>query len=392
VEEVRYVQRVRKGGLTHLYFRKGDYREGPLTSADGSEELKAEVAAILKRMDAVAVAQKPKAGTVGGMLRAYTGHDGKPGSAEFLGNARSTQAEYKRLGDEMFEDCGDHPLADVTQAWLREMRDAWALRGHRAANQRLQVLKNALAPAIDDEADHRIAGDPFAKLKNVKRPASAGEAHPSWTDDEVEAAIGFAIARGKPGLARAIALGRWAGFRRGTICAVPLHARISAFDAEGGKESRLLWTTEKRQVLCDKREDPRLTDLLGRTPSKALTIAYNAKGDPWKPRQLNQAVDRLMAALAKAGNVRAAADDEGEIYCPLDLHGLRHARGLELALAGASDAEIMGQLEHASPRAAQIYRRQAQRKALADQGQDRIDNVVKLKAARKARTAGEQKL
>ncbi|MDO9431634.1 MAG: site-specific integrase, partial [Phenylobacterium sp.] len=115
-------------------------------------------------------------------------------------------------------------------------------------------------------------------------------------------------------------------------------------------------------------------------------------GQPWKPRQLNQAIDRLMATLAKAGKARALTDDEGAVYCPLDIHGLRHARGLELALAGASDAEIMGQLEHASPRAAQIYRRQAQRKALADQGQDRIDNVVKLKAARKARTAGEQKL
>lgn len=382
MEKVKYVQRVKKGGLTHLYFRKGDYREGPLASPDGSDELRAEVAAILKRLEAVAVAQKPRPGTVGGMLRAYTGHEGKSGSAEFLSNARSTQAEYKRLADEMFEDCGDHPLSEVTQAWLREMRDAWALRGHRAANQRLQVLKNALAPAIDDEADHRITGDPFARLKGVKRPAGAAEAHPAWSDEEVEAAIAFAISRGKPGLARAIALGRWAGFRRGTICAIPLRARVSLPDAEGDIERRLNWLTEKRQVLCDKREDPRLTALLDRTPNKALTIAYNAKGDPWKPRQLNQAIDRLMAALAKAGKVRAAETEDGEVYCPLDIHGLRHARGLELALAGASDAEIMGQLEHASPRAAQIYRRQAQRKALADQAQTRIDNVVKLKAAK----------
>ncbi len=54
-------------------------------------------------------------------------------------------------------------------------------------------------------------------------------------------------------------------------------------------------------------------------------------------------------------------------------------------MAGASDAQIMSQLEHATDRAAKIYRRQADRRKMADAGQDKIDNVVKLKAARKAK-------
>lgn len=376
MEKVRYVQRVKKGGLTHLYFRKGDHREGPLASPDGSQALLDEVQAILDRLAAAGVAQRPRAGTVGGMLKVYNR------SAEFLSNARSTQADYQRLIDELTEDCGDHALSEVTQAWLREMRDAWALRGHRAANLRLQVLKNALAPAIDDDTDHRVPGDPFAKLKNVKRPASAGEAHPIWEDAEVEAAIELAIKRGRPGLARAIALGRWAGFRRGTLCTIPRNARTTGHDDQGRPHRRLFWITEKRKVLCDKREDPRLTALLKRTADKALTLTYNADGNPWKPRQLNQALDRLIEALAKDGKAR---DN-------LTIHGLRHSRGIELALAGASDAEIMGQLEHATPRAAQIYRRQAERRRLADQAQDRVDNVVKLKARQKARTAAERKM
>ena len=45
----------------------------------------------------------------------------------------------------------------------------------------------------------------------------------------------------------------------------------------------------------------------------------------------------------------------------------------------------MAQLEHATGRAAKIYRRQAERRQLADAGQDHIDNVVKLKNARKAK-------
>lgn len=389
MEKVRYVQRVRKGELIHLYFRKGDYREGPLTSPEGSQALKDEVAAILARLVAVEAAQTPKAGTVGGMLRDYTGDAPKnPGdrpkgaSAEFLALARSTQAEYHRLADELQEDCGDQPLAEVTQAWVREMRDAWALRGHRAAAQRLQVLKNALAAAIDDETDHRIPGDPFHKLKKVRRPADAGEAHPIWSDAEVTAGIEEAIRRGRHGLARALALGRYGGFRRGTICAIPTRARTTGFDDQGRAHARLYWITEKKKVLCDKREDPRLTAILAETPDRALTIAYNADGNPWKPRQLNQAIDRLMASLAKLGRVRASTADDGEVYCPLDIHGLRHARGVELAEAGSSDAEIMGQLEHASPRAAQIYRKQAQRRRLADSAQDRVDNVVRLRARR----------
>ncbi len=86
------------------------------------------------------------------------------------------------------------------------MRGAWAVRGYKAANDRRQVLKNALDPAIVDD---RIPGDPFAKVKKLKPPHGKGEAHPAWEDHEVEAAIEDAIARRRPGLARAIALGRW---------------------------------------------------------------------------------------------------------------------------------------------------------------------------------------
>jgi integrase len=74
------------------------------------------------------------------------------------------------------------------------------------------------------------------------------------------------------------------------------------------------------------------------TPNRALTIAYNADSQPWKPCVLNQAVTRLLEALAREGKARAN----------LTPHGLRHSRGVELEMAGASDAEIMSQLEHAT--------------------------------------------
>lgn len=382
VARVPYIQRIRRGGETYCYFRKGDYREGPLASADGTPELQAEVDAILARLTkAQEAAAKPSPNTIGGMLKAYNK------SAEYLSNARSTQDSYQYHIDEMIADFGDVMLFEVTHPWLRELRDAWAVRGHRAANIRMQVLKNALAPAIDDQADTRIKGDPFHKLPKVKRPHGAPEAHPMWEDHEVEAAIEDAIKRNTPGLARAIGLGRWGGFRRGTICAIPLNARPIGYDDNGVAHTRLYWLTEKGEVRCDKREDPRLTALMARTANAAMTIAYNADGRPWKERQLNQAIDRLMARLAQAGKVRAAVTDAGEVYCPLDIHGLRHARGVEIAMAGGSDAEIMSQLEHATDRAAKIYRRQADRRRMADGAQDRIDRVVSLREARKTQDA-----
>ena len=365
MDQVRYVQRIRRRtGVVDLYFRKRGHREGPLRSRDGSLELKAEVDAILARIARAHAAQTPKAGTVGGAIQRYRK------SADFIRLARSTQKEYERLLREIEADVGEVRLEEVDKGWITELRDLWAPRGYKAANDRLQVLKNALAPAVNDE---RIKADPFLKLKKLAPPHSADEVNLAWTDEDVDAFIALALQRKMPGLARAVALGRWAGFRRGTICNIPLNARVLAQNDDGLPQRRLYWTTEKRKVLCDKREDGRLSALLESTPAKALTIAYDQKGQPWKQRALNQAVARLIGALAQSGHARPN----------LSPHGLRHARGLELAYAGASDAEIMAQLEHSSERAAKIYRRQAERRRMADSGQDRVDNVVAIKAQRK---------
>jgi integrase len=177
--------------------------------------------------------------------------------------------------------------------------------------------------------------------------------------------IADVIDRGQPGLARAIGLGRWAGFRRSTICEITEAGRI--LTNNGGIERRLRWITEKSGVMSDKPEDPRLTDLLDhRTWPEGDHLAYNKFGLPFAARQLSQALERVIGRLALDGDVR-----EG-----LTFHGLRHARGVELARAGASDAIIMAQLEHRTTHSARIYRRQAERATLADLGQDLINQKL----------------
>lgn len=350
---IRFVQRVISKGGTKLYFRRGAFRRA-LKSPDNTQALRDEVAAILAELALIDRAQTPIIGTLGGMLKTYNR------SADFLGLARDTQADYQRRIDEIDEDAGDMLLSDVDMALVAGMRDAWAARGYRVANLNLQVLKNALRPAI---IDGRIKSDPFQHIKKARRPHDAPESNVVWEEHEVEAVTQLAIDRKMPGLARAVGLGRWGGFRRGTICNLPLNARTLGFDDAGRSQRRLYWLTEKRRVVCDKPEDARLTALLDSTPNRSLTITYNNRGNRFQKRTLNQAVDRLIEALAKTGKVRPN----------LTIHGLRHTRGVELAIAGASDSEIMSQLEHTSTRAAEIYRRQANRRKLADAAQEKID-------------------
>jgi hypothetical protein len=47
------------------------------------------------------------------------------------------------------------------------MRDDWHPRGHKATNDRLQVLKNALRPAI---LDKRVKYNAFEGIADMVRP------------------------------------------------------------------------------------------------------------------------------------------------------------------------------------------------------------------------------
>ncbi|HYD87160.1 MAG TPA: hypothetical protein VEA80_06785 [Vitreimonas sp.] len=370
-----------RNGAEHVYYRRAGVQKRPLNAPWGTQALADEVGALAA---AHTPKPKPEAGTIVGAIREYRGDRtrGIDASADFLALAAATQLDYERLCDEFETTFAGVLLEDIDAGYVLKLRDKWAKRGYRAANLRLQVFKNICkGPRIRAE----IAGDPFALIDKVPRPQNLGVANPRWLDEEFEAALEHAIETHRPGLARALALGRWGGFRRQTICSVPRRARIWRDNEDGVRERRLYWVTEKKLVLCDRREDPRLTALLERTEKMrprfaknvaSLTIAFNSYGEAWKKRALSHAVEDLVAALAKAGRCRPS----------LTIHGLRHARGVELALAGASDAGIMSQLDHATPRQAAEYRKQAERLGLADAAQDQVDaRVTKLRQRRAAR-------
>ena len=107
-------------------------------------------------------------------------------------------------------------------------------------------------------------------------------------------------------------------------------------------------------------------------------VTYSKWGKPWKERSLNQAFDRLLEKLAKEGLARDFRD----------IHGLRHARGMELAYGGASEFQIMAQLEHTTPFTARIYIRQANRAKGANDGQTKVDDLIRRRMAKKQREQG----
>ncbi len=301
--------------------------------------------------------------TLGDQLTAYRY------SAEFSVLAPSTKREYERVIEHVRAEIGATPLSLVSRPWLRKLRALWAIMGHRAATVRLQLLKNALAPAIEDGL---APAGLFANLQRVDRPHGLGESNPFWTDAEFQTVLDDCLCSKRYGLARALALARWAGFRRGTICGIRNNARYAVDQPDGSVQMRIRHLTEKGQVLGDKAEDRRLTALLNATPTAGCeTIAYSGTLKPWLPRGLNHALDRQLARLK----------DRGLLERKLTLHGLRHSRGVELAEAGASDAVLMAQLEHTDEQSAKLYRRQAGRKGMADLGQALVDRRTDALAA-----------
>jgi integrase len=370
--EMKFVQRIEKGGKTYLYFRKKGEARIELKSAWGSQALQDEVDALAGAV----FGAKPLPGTLKGAAVAYELED-----ADFLALAASTKVLYVGILNELKDDFGDVPVGRFTPEYLLELRNAWASRGHVAANHRLQVLKNLLWPSIIKANN----GDPFALIPQARRPANLKEPNPIWPEDVVITTIEAAIAQRKFGLARAVILARWAGPRRSDLVVLTPRA------LDGGRVS---FISGKRKVRVDIAQDPHLVQWLARTPAtqplearqgrkvkpdsptrlQPARLVYNLAGAPYTEDGLALELGKLLVELVKAQRIGGAVlNDAGDVVgCEYGLHGLRHTRGVELALSGCSDAEGAAQLGHASPSSFAKYRRQADRTRLADSATDRV--------------------
>ncbi|ACG78598.1 phage integrase [Phenylobacterium zucineum HLK1] len=361
---MKYVNRVqRPDGTIQLYLRKRGLPAVRLPDDLPPRALEQHVARLIR--DLVPGGTGALRGTLAAAVRVY-----ELESPEFRALAKSTQYEYRLILKEFDEDLGSVAISAFTPAFVDRLKTSWAKRGYRAANLRLQVLKNVLKPCL---VSGLLEKDPFPLVGQVRRPRALREPHLIWSDEMFEVVAQAALDAGKPGLARALAIARYVGARRGDLVAIPRTAR---------QNGRFRFMSGKRRVRVDVAEDPQLTRWLERTPdapeqrprrgrkvppgaepAATTTIVYNVAGRPYTEDGLALELRKLLARLHAQGRI------DSDRY---DLHGLRHTCGVELALAGCSDAEGAAMMGHGSPSSFVQYRRQADRVRLADAAATRV--------------------
>lgn len=123
---------------------------------------------------------------IDGLLSAYFA------SGEYGRLAGSTRTEYQRVGAYISREVGALPVQELTRPTIRRLRDSWAGAGHRAATLRLQVLKNAVQPLIDDDL---APTNLFDRLNRVRGPGHRPEPHPVWTPCDLAAVSPHCIQR-----------------------------------------------------------------------------------------------------------------------------------------------------------------------------------------------------
>lgn len=374
------------GGKTHLYLRKAGLPRIRLTSPwppEGGEKGSALEKEVERLIEALTPG-KALPGTLKGALKAY-----ELESQAFRNLADSTKAIYRLYMSQLEEDLGHLPVQAFTPAFLSNLMDEWSKRGHRAANHSRQVLLNALRPAMVAGLSDRAT---FALVGPVARPRALAEPHILWSWETFEAIMRGALAQRRFGLARAIAIGRYIGARRGDLIRLPRTARVPVRSPANGLRFQFL--SGKRRVRVDVPEDPALTEWLDETPSaqpktryrktvqETTTLVYSMEGTVYTESGLGQAMADLAKALHAAGKIDSPR---------YDLHGLRHTKGVEMALAGCTDAEIAAALGHASPSSAAQYRRQADRIRLADSGSAKVEDYRARNSMAKSEHAANAK-
>ncbi len=348
---MRHVNKTKgRDGVVRLYLRKAGMPSIPLKSPlpppgqEAGSALEREVAGLL-----AGAKPKPTPSTLRAALRAY-----ELESPDFKHLAASTKVSYRGLMKELDEDFGDLPVSSFTAAYLLQLRNTWAMRGYRVPALLLQVLRNALLPSII--AGKLGDGDPFALIPGVRRPHDMGEPHLIWPESVVHAVIEAAVREGRFGLARGVAIGRYAGPRRGDIVKLTKAAR---------KGGRFTFLSGKRKVPVNMPEDPALRAVIEGTPQPkdSLVLAYNLSGLAYTEDGFHQELVKIVGRLHKAEVI------DSPDYTS---HGLRHTFGVEGALAGWTDAVGMSMMGHSSAASFAIYRRQADRIRMSNDGADLV--------------------
>jgi integrase len=378
---MKYVNRsVDRTGKVRLYFRKKNHpQDGKLLSnPEGSAALQAEVDALLGLQP-----NPPKGDNLAQAIQVYR-------TTKLTKLRGSTRYDYEVRLHEFEDDMGALQMAHVcTAPFCLELQLAWEERGHRAASINRQVMRNVMKLwlAANDKPN------PWENIDGARRPSDAVEAHPIWPEWVVTTAIEKAIADNKPGLARAIALGRWAGARRGDLIRLR---------PENRKDGMLDWLSGKHRIPVCMPEDPKLTAWLERIPERRPlspwqrwhdrtngvvrmappTLVFTQEDKPYRTEAgLGHAVKALVLELHGAGKI-----DKPDY----DLHGLRHSFAVEGALAGWDELRGMAMMGHKGPETFRVYIKQASRLKMQRDAAAQVQKAREAEVQNKVQKSAKQ--
>jgi integrase len=314
-------------GRVRYYFRyRGVYQRLP--DDPESAEFYARYSALLAGVKIPA--QRPAEGTVGAVIAAYKDWD------EYKKLKPRTQQDYAQYLD-CFVDFGHWPIATFKKGHIKEIAKPFAKKPR--AMQYFRFVASRLFSFAIEELE-LIEDNPAAGFKRFQK----ARPYKAWSQKEFAA---FEASNPPRAIMTAYMLGRYTGQRRGDI----LRWTRAVYDGRSfrfrqSKTARL----ERPEMVIPAL--PPLRAYLDTLP-RDNTVLFVATPDG--------AAYRKRHFLAQ---FRAALDAAGLKH--LNFHGLRHAAGVALAEAGATEQEIMRWLGHSTPAMAAHYCAQANQKKLAE--------------------------
>jgi integrase len=231
-------------------------------------------------------------------------------SAEFLGRAERTRADYIKHIRAIEKQFGDFPLSALTDRRTRGIFMAWrdqlALRSRRQADYAWQVLALILAWALDRGL---IMANPCARGGRLYR---ANRVDKIWTEDDEAAFLRSAPAH----LHLPLLLALWTGQRQGDLLRLPW----SAYD---GTHIRLKQSKTGARVVLP----------IGAPLKAALDVATK-----YGPLILTNSLRRPWTSHGFQASWHVAARKAGIVG--VTFHDLRGTAVTRLAVVGCSEAEI----------------------------------------------------
>jgi integrase len=313
-----------RGGFWYYFRYRGVYQRLP--DNPESAEFYARYSALLSGV--TAPTRRPEEGTIAAVIADFKGTE------EFRQLAPKTQRDYARHLDR-FAEYRHWPIEEFKRRHVKAIQQPLN-KTPRTAKYFAQVCSVLFAHAIELDL---IEVNPASKLKRLDK----AEAYKAWSHEECTT---FEKSNPPRGLFTAYMLGRYTGQRGGDI----LRWTRAVYDGRTFRFRQSKTTRLERPAMVIPALPPLKAYLDALPVDNTVMLVAMPDGAAYKESHFRH---QFRSALNACGLKH------------LSFHGLRHAAGVALAEAGATEEELMNWFGHSTPAMAAHYCRQANQKRMA---------------------------